>query len=156
MTITKIKKINQLVLELIALDKYKPLRNTLYQNLGNFHLLRYRCFELSEIFKNPKNVLAKISLHEKKVSWQLRRIYRTRNLIVHSGRSLPYIDTLIENSHDYLDQTINAVVKYSGGYLNADTLEQVFEMAKLDYESFSKELKLISSFDENNILMLLN
>ncbi|MBJ8490842.1 hypothetical protein SLK21_07945, partial [Acinetobacter pittii] len=64
--------------------------------------------------------------------------------------------TLIENSHDYLDQTINAVVKYSGGYLNADTLEQVFEMAKLDYESFSKELKLISSFDENNILMLLS
>ncbi|WP_269440954.1 hypothetical protein [Acinetobacter baumannii] len=152
----KDKKINQLVLELMALDKYKPLRNTLYQNLGNFHLLRYRCFELSEILKNPKNVLAKISLHEKKVSWQLRRIYRTRNLIVHSGRSLPYIDTLIENSHDYLDQTINAVVKYSGGYLNADTLEQVFEMAKLDYESFSKELKLISSFDENNILILLN
>ncbi|MEL1601698.1 hypothetical protein V2W64_19190, partial [Acinetobacter baumannii] len=78
------------------------------------------------------------------------------NKAVHSGRSLPYIDTLIENSHDYLDQTINAVVKYSGGYLNADTLEQVFEMAKLDYESFSKELKLISSFDENNILILLN
>ncbi|MFH4258826.1 hypothetical protein WAJ21_20645, partial [Acinetobacter baumannii] len=54
----KDKKINQLVLELMALDKYKPLRNTLYQNLGNFHLLRYRCFELSEILKNPKNVLA--------------------------------------------------------------------------------------------------
>ncbi|MEG2043287.1 MAG: hypothetical protein RR068_19545, partial [Hafnia sp.] len=75
---------------------------------------------------------------------------------VHSGGSLPYIDTLIENAHDYLDQSINAVVKYSCGELDANTLEQVFEMAQLDYEYFSKELKSTETFDEDNLMLLLN
>ena len=42
--------------------------------------------------------------HQKKVEWQIRRIYRTRNLIVHSGRSPIFLHALIENAHDYLDQ----------------------------------------------------
>ncbi|ENX34458.1 hypothetical protein F889_01740 [Acinetobacter colistiniresistens] len=149
------KKIDQLVLELIALDRYNDLRQDLYRKLDNFHLLRYRVFEMAELFRKPKNVIDRIALHEKKVRWQLRRIYRTRNLIVHSGNSLPYIDTLIENSHDYLDQTMNSVVEYSCGTLDAKTLEQVFEMAKLDYDFFSKELNKIEKFDENNLSIFL-
>ncbi|MEG0619401.1 MAG: hypothetical protein RR557_08895 [Bacilli bacterium] len=152
----KDKKIKQLVLELISLSKYKDLRTDLYSKLDNFHLLRYRCFELSEILKSPKKVLDVIEQHQIKIRWQVRRIYRTRNIIVHSGGSLPYIDTLIENAHDYLDQSINAVVKYSCGELDANTLEQVFEMAQLDYEYFSKELKSTETFDEDNLMLLLN
>ncbi|WP_180179765.1 hypothetical protein [Acinetobacter sp. YH12041] len=152
----KMKKLTQLVLELICLEKYDNLRKKLYQELENFHLLRYRCFEMYEILKKPESVIERITLHEKKVRWQVRRIYRTRNLIVHSGNSLPYIDTLIENSHDYLDQAINAVVEYSCGMLEANTLEQVFEMAKLDYEYYFKELNKIDKFDENNITIFLS
>ncbi|MEG0578224.1 MAG: hypothetical protein RR500_10280, partial [Bacilli bacterium] len=109
-----------------------------------------------EILKSPKKVLDVIEQHQIKIRWQVRRIYRTRNIIVHSGGSLPYIDTLIENAHDYLDQSINAVVKYSCGELDANTLEQVFEMAQLDYEYFSKELKSTETFDEDNLMLLLN
>lgn len=152
----KDKKIKELVLELIALDKYKDLRTSLYSKLENFHLLRYRCFELSEILKSPKKVLDVIEQHQKKIQWQIRRIYRTRNIIVHSGGSLPYIDTLIENAHDYLDQSINAVVTYSCGHLDANTLEQVFEMAKLDYDCFLKDIKKIEVFDEDSLMLFLN
>ncbi|WAU74170.1 hypothetical protein [Acinetobacter sp. TR11] len=152
----KTKKLTRLVLELICLEKNESLRSDLYKELGNFHLLRYRCFEIYELFKKPENIVARIALHEKKIRWQLRRIYRTRNLIVHSGNTLPYIDTLIENSHDYLDQAINAVIEYSCGNLSANTLEQIFEMAKLDYEFYFKELNKIEKFDENNINIFLD
>lgn len=152
----KDKKIKELVLELIALEKYKDLRTDLYSKLDNFHLLRYRCYELSEILKSPKKILEVLDKHQKKIQWQVRRIYRTRNIIVHSGGSLPYIDTLIENAHDYLDQSINAVVAYSCGHLDANTLEQVFEMAKLDYEYFSKEIHKIEAFDEDNLMLFLS
>ena len=77
-------------------------------------------------------------------------------MIVHSGNTLPYIDTLIENSHDYLDQAINAVVEYSCGNLSANTLEQIFEMAKLDYEFYFKELNKVEKFDEDNINIFLD
>lgn len=152
----KEKKLARLVLELMALDKYQELRKNLYRDLGNFHLLRFRCFEISELFRKPDSILKIIDLNEKQISWQIRRIYRTRNLIVHSGNSIPYIDSLIENSHDYLDQAINAVVEYSCGYLSVTSLEQVFEMSKLNFDFYLKKLKEIEKFDEDNIGIFLN
>lgn len=143
----KSKNIYQKITELISLEEYAELRSELYSELGDFHLLRFRVFELSELFRKPELLRNKISLHEKKLAWQLRRIYRTRNLIVHSGRSIPYINTLIENAHDYLDQTMNMIVEYSCGQLSARSLEQAFDMAKLDWEVYFDKLKNIKSID---------
>lgn len=150
------KNLYQKVLELTALEEHQELRNEFYSELGNFYLLRFRLFELSELFKKPGNLLRRIELHEKKVAWQIRRIYRTRNLIVHSGRSIPYIDTLIENAHDYLDQAMNNVIHYSCGILDAESIDQAFDMAKLDYEVYLSELKEIEEFDCENIDFIAN
>ncbi|MEX5543606.1 hypothetical protein [Pseudomonas poae] len=139
----KNKNLYQKILELISIEENAELRSKLYVELGNFHLLRFRVFELSELFRKPDVLLKKIAIHEKKVSWQLRRIYRTRNLIVHTGRSIPYINSLIENAHDYLDQTMNMIVQYSCGELSAKSLEQAFDMAKLDWEVYFERLKSI-------------
>lgn len=139
----KNKNLYQKILELISIEEYAELRSKLYVELGNYHLLRFRVFELSELFRKPDLLLKKIATHEKKVSWQLRRIYRTRNLIVHTGRSIPYINSLIENAHDYLDQTMNMIVQYSCGELSARSLEQAFDMAKLDWEVYFERLKNI-------------
>lgn len=141
-------------LELIALDENQVYREELFGLLDHFHLLRNRVFELNKLLKDKEKVLGRLELHQKKVSWQLRRIYRTRNLIVHSGRSPKYIETLIENGHDYLDQTMAAIIEYSCGYLSASTLEQVFDMAKLDYDTYTKNLKSIDSFNADNIVLL--
>ncbi|RON99405.1 hypothetical protein BK674_18365 [Pseudomonas moraviensis] len=139
----KHKNLYQKILELISIQENAELRSKLYVELGNFHLLRFRVFELSELFRKPDLLLKKIATHEKKVAWQLRRIYRTRNLIVHTGRSIPYINSLIENAHDYLDQTMNMIVQYSCGELSAKSLEQAFDMAKLDWEVYFERLKTI-------------
>lgn len=146
----------QKVLELTAFSQHQNLRDELYAELGEFYLLRFRLFELSELFKKPENLLKRIEIHQKKVAWQIRRIYRTRNLIVHSGRSIPYIDTLIENAHDYLDQSMNNVIDYSCGILDAETIEQAFDMAKLDYEVYLTELKGVKQFDRENIKFISN
>ncbi|WAK02366.1 hypothetical protein [Methylobacter sp. YRD-M1] len=152
---SKSKKLYQKVLEIIVLEEHQALREELYRELGNFHLLRFRVFELNELFKKPNNLVARIELHEKKVAWQIRRIYRTRNLIVHSGRSPAYIETLIENAHDYLDQVMNAIIEYTCGYLDAQTLEQVFDMAKLDYDVYITDLKSIKCFNSENVYKII-
>lgn len=143
------------VLSLLALEENKELRSELYAELGDFHLLRLRLFELSELFSNPKNLISRIEIHEKKVSWQIRRIYRTRNLIVHSGKSPKYLDTLIENAHDYLDQTLDSIIEYSCGYLDAKTLEQVFDMAKVDWDVYISNMREISEINSSNFTEVL-
>lgn len=145
----------QKVLRLIALDENDGLRSELYQELGNFHLLRFRIFELNELFKKPDNLVKRLELHEKKVAWQIRRIYRTRNLIVHLGESPSHIDTLIENAHDYLDQVMSTIIEYTCGYLDAHSLEQIFVMAQLDYEVYINYLKEIKKFDSENIYKII-
>ena len=143
------------VLELVAIKDNAPILAALYAELGDFHLLRHRIFEISEIFSDPKKLRRLLDEHEKKVLWQLRRIYRSRNLIVHSGRSIPYINTLVENAHDYLDQVINSVLDYSCGFLDANSIDQAFDMARVDYEVYMDKLKATEEFDSQNVRLVL-
>lgn len=128
-------------LRLLCLDENASLRDQLYEHLKDFHLLRFRVFQLSETLSDRKKLRGLVAIHEKKVAWQIRRIYRTRNLIVHSGRiPPPYIDTLVENGHDYLDSIVFEVMRISCGPYSATSLEQVFEIAKIRYQDFARKL----------------
>jgi ferritin-like metal-binding protein YciE len=128
-------------LRLLCLPENEPLRDQLYEHLKDFHLLRYRAFRLSESLSDRQKLRDLLDSHEKKVSWQIRRIYRTRNLLVHSGRTPPaYIETLVENGHEYLDSMIYEVMKTSCGAYGATSLEQVFEIAKIRYKEFMRKV----------------
>lgn len=128
-------------LRLLCLAENQALRDQLYEQLKDFHLLRYRAFRLSENLSDRKKLRELLATHEKKVVWQIRRIYRTRNLIVHSGRvPPPYIDTLVENGHEYLDTIVFEIMRISCGPYRATTIEQVFEIAKIRYQEFVRNL----------------
>ena len=128
-------------LRLLCLSENEALRDQLYEQLKDFHLLRHRVFQLSEKLSDREKIQLLIEEHEKKVTWQIRRIYRARNLIVHSGRNPPpYIDTLVENGHAYLDLIVFEVMKISCGDYSASTLEQVFEIGKIQYQAFTRQL----------------
>ncbi|GBC61808.1 hypothetical protein DENIS_2770 [Desulfonema ishimotonii] len=144
------------VLKLLGIEDNESIRKELYDSLGDFHLLRYRTFQLSKVLKSPKKVIELIDSHEKKVSWQIRRIYRTRNLIVHSGRTPKYIHTLVENGHDYLDQLLFEVIKLSCNDYEIESFEQVFELVKIRYHKYKRALSDIEKFDGDNIVSLLN
>jgi len=141
-------------LNLLAINNNQDLRNELYAALKDFHLLRFRAFALSETLSNTESIKALLETHKKKVAWQVRRIYRTRNLIVHSGRTPEYTETLIENGHDYLDQIMEGVMRYSCGAYNTHTLEQVFELAKINQIRFERRLSALKLISETNIAFL--
>ncbi len=141
-------------LALLSMGEHEALRNELYAKLKDFHLLRFRAFQLSEMLTSPIKVKQALVTHETKVRWQIRRIYRTRNLIVHSGRKPTYIHSLIENGHDYLDQILFDVMKLSCGEYRASSLEQAFELAKVRYQRFFTELENVTAFTSQNCLFL--
>lgn len=143
------------VLLLLAHKENDPLLIELYKSFGDFHLLRFRTFQLSSILRKPKKIKTLLEEHEKKVSWQIRRIYRTRNIIVHTGRSPNHINALIENGHDYLDQIMFEIIKMTTGEYQVETFEQAFELVKLKYEALVKKLKSDDELDDESIDLLL-
>jgi hypothetical protein len=141
-------------LALLAVKDNDAIRSELYTELKDFHLLRFRAFQLHEILSSPEKVKLALTSHEQKVRWQIRRIYRTRNLIVHSGTRPTYIHSLIENGHDYLDQIIFDVMKLTCGEYRTSTLEQAFELSKIRYKRFMDQLSAITAFDAQNCAFL--
>lgn len=89
------------------------------------------------------------------MSWQIRRIYRARNLIVHEGTTPTFAKVLIENIHDYLDTVVNALMTMaSEGKIN--TIEQGFKHVELNYTAYHSALRTKGlSFDEVNFEKLL-
>ena len=82
--------------------------------LKNNPLLRCRIFYLIDCcLKDGSTVLEFIKKHNKKITWQIARIYRARNFVVHGGRRVPFVPDLVENLHDYVDFTMNFMINKS-------------------------------------------
>ena len=64
----------------------------------------------SKSLYSPKAVNCFLEKHAVRVKWQIMRIYRNRNLIIHNGQSMPYLNLLIENLHAYVDDFIEYVI----------------------------------------------
>lgn len=152
------KELNPLekITALVALEEYTPLRSELLAKLDEFPLLRNRIFNINQSIKNPKNTLALIDRHKQKVEWQIRRIYRTRNQIVHAGKSPTYMEGLVENAHSYLDQITNEVMKSCSEKKDATTIEQVHEIQRIKIEVYREEISKIKEYNNSNIKLILN
>jgi len=132
----------------LSLSEFDEQRNQLYGLLNDYPLLRFRLFKLSELLSSSKNIIKALEVHEKKLRWQIRRIYRTRNLIVHDGKKISYVESLIENGHSYFDNFINTLITLNFDNRQVQSLEQGVKSLELSY-SFYK--KYIDSMKENEI-----
>ncbi|MEW8291524.1 MAG: hypothetical protein AB2672_13430 [Candidatus Thiodiazotropha endolucinida] len=146
------KGLAQKLVKLLALPEYKASRDALSTELGSFHLLADRYEYFSEVFSSPRNVAKMLDNHNKRVAWQIRRIYRARNLIVHSGKTPSYTNILIENAHDYLDIVMGSLMKLATKPKEIMSIEQGFKYADLSYRSIYKSLsKKGAVFTDENI-----
>ncbi|WP_439507666.1 hypothetical protein [Yoonia sp.] len=81
----------------------------LMKSLADSPLLMNRVWSLQRVLLNPKDGLGKTTTHESRVSWQVNRIYRERNDIVHSGSRSPFIAPLVENAFLYYRLVIRSL-----------------------------------------------
>lgn len=84
-------------------------RDALFTLVADSPLLLNRLQSLGQIIEEPKALKKKPISHEKRVEWQIHRIYRERNSIVHSGKSEDFLPTLVENSFLYFRLLIRAL-----------------------------------------------
>ena len=138
--------------EWVLLENHK--RDDFIQNCHDFPLLKERIQYYHEELSDTSKVYNFVEKHAERVKWQVMRIYRNRNLIIHNADSMPYLELLIENLHSYVD----AFLEYSINNLaNEHTIESMCQ------NLFIKECKWVSNFrknkqaiDESKIEMMLS
>lgn len=126
---------------ILTIEENRGLLRDLCAIFDTNPLLKNRLFVLSSRLSNAKNVLRLLNRHYNKVSWHLQRIYRTRNIIIHTGREVEYLDTLVENLHYYLDLILAGIINKVNLNPKLETIEEVVLENKLDYELYLKKLK---------------
>lgn len=146
------RKFTDKLVRLIVLQQFSGECAALERTFGDFHLLRDRFQRFKEIFATPSNVVATLDAHRVRLEWQIRRIYRARNIIVHSGKTPAYTQSLIEHTHDFLDIVLSLLVKMSSHPQTVRSVSQGFKYVELKYNAYYKSVsKKGLIFDANNI-----
>lgn len=127
--------------KLLSLDEFKDERAALVDQFRDFHLLRDRFGYFQDVLKTPQSVIAALDAHRQRLEWQIRRIYRTRNIIVHSGHTPAHTSTLIEHAHDYLDTVLSSLIKMASRPKVINSVAQGFKQADLSYSMYCKNLE---------------
>ncbi|WIO73358.1 HEPN domain-containing protein [Porticoccaceae bacterium LTM1] len=131
----------QKFIRLLLLEDCADARSSLYSDLGNFYLLRNRTHYFATSLSSPKKISRILKAHADRVDWQIRRIYRTRNQIVHAGHTPRYINVLIKNIHDYLDIVLGTIGDLASDGERFRTNDQIFKYVEIKYLEYEKELK---------------
>ncbi|HCH4311373.1 TPA: hypothetical protein NKW28_003352 [Vibrio parahaemolyticus] len=143
-------KLSDKVLYLLTNEDSEEVLTNFYAELSDFPLLKYRLFTLRKDFKSPRNWKKRLDTHRMKVAWQIRRIYRTRNIIVHSGKPPAFISALIENAHDYLDQVMYSYIELACESYRVKSLEQCFELCGMKWDIYQRKLNALETFEYVN------
>ncbi len=142
--------------KLLSLEDFKDSRVALEGQFRDFHLLRDRFSYFQEVLKSPQSAISALDAHRVRLEWQIRRIYRTRNIIVHSGHTPSHTSTLIEHAHDYLDTVLTSLIKMASRPKVINSVAQGFKHADLSYSIYYNSLKAKGLvFSAENIEFLL-
>lgn len=131
----------QRLIKLLLLPEYKKNKDQLFIEIRQFYLLRNRAHYLSSVLSNARDIASLLETHSQRVGWQIRRIYRTRNLIVHAGQTPRYINILIKNIHDYLDIIINVIGRLASEEGRSISIEEAFKYCEILYMEYLGELR---------------
>ncbi len=129
---------------LLCFPKDKSLSQKLGALAAGSPLTTQRGFVLHDAAKNVQDVLGLIEAHVQRVDWQLRRIYRERNRIVHRADPSANVGTLILNLNEYLATVFEVLFAVDPSRPYEMGLDGVFESVLLDEEFRSKQILALS------------
>ena len=109
--------------------------NKLIIETKNFYLLNDRLRHFNKLFLSKEEMANTIITHTERLQWQIRRIYRARNLIVHTGNTPSYTATLIEHIHSYLDIILETLIQLSSKN-KINSVGQGFQYIELMYSDY--------------------
>ena len=125
------------VCEFTLLESNQVVRDAVLGKCNDFPLLKERISYYCDVLSTPSKVHAFVEKHAERVRWQIMRIYRNRNLIIHNGSLMPYLPLLIENLHSYVDDFLSYTIH---------NLAEDKNIHSMCHELFVKECRWNASF----------
>lgn len=123
--------------------------NSLLSLLEGNPLLINRLWELREQGKKPKNLVKRIESYGERVGWHVKRMYRTRNRIVHAGDTPQYLESLGEHLHMYLDEFIQELLSQLTDK-GCTSIKDALRGMSYEHEMFMDRLRDNSLFEGSN------
>ncbi|MCA1492711.1 hypothetical protein I6F11_17460 [Ensifer sp. NBAIM29] len=111
--------------ELMFLDEHQGLRDELCRLLADNPLALHRIWKLRSDYEDPKKAFRTITDHSNRVRWQVHRIYRVRNQLVHAGRRPSYLESVILNLAEYYRSAIATIINHAKVEDHASDIDQV-------------------------------
>ena len=133
-------EIVQKICEFVLLDTNADVRTEFLNSCSEYPLLKERIEYYSRMLSKPADVYAFVEKHAERVKWQIMRIYRNRNLIIHNGDNMPYLELLIENLHSYVDDFMSYLIH---------CLSEGATVRRMCQELFSKECEWLAEFSNS-------
>lgn len=129
------------VYEFVVLEEHKTIREAFIISCSDLPLLRERLIYFNEHLNDSSGIYKFVEKHCNRVRWQIMRIYRNRNMIIHNGEATPYLKLLVENLHSYVDEFLDYVISNfaQGNSINSMMLEL-----------FTRETEWIAVFTKRN------
>lgn len=112
---------------------------------SNSHVLRMRAMTLCELANSPNKLRRAMDAHDKRVLWQVHRVYRERNDIMHSAASSKYARSLIENTFSYFKGMILTLIRASDKFGIRD-LDSLIELC---VSLNKRHIEVMKKFEES-------
>ena len=90
----------------------------------------------------PANIAELLKVHDRRIRWQIERIYRARCDILHAGRQVLAASLLCANLEFYLRMTLRSMLK---SFSNVETLTGPAEFFERQRHQFGQILKELES-----------
>jgi hypothetical protein len=139
------------VLRLCALKANTAHLEELFEKLENFELLRNRIYKIHQKISDPSQLKSFLESHQKRVEWQIMRIYRIRNSIVHNGRKPDFSEIIVDCAHDYFDQALEMTTSISCGINGFNNFDQCFDYVDWEYVTYLRTISRITDISEDNV-----
>ena len=127
----------------------------IYALLSSNPLLRTRLFSLRKTMNDGNSIKKMLDAHKQRVTWQLKRLYRMRNIATHLGMEVAGLSIVINHLHNYFDYAVNYMLcKSENGDYIVSTSAVVFE-AKNDNMMHNEMLKSGDLLSKDNYMSFL-
>lgn len=122
-------------MSLILDDQFSNELKGLSALYSGYPLLSHRLESVRRKFSDPSAYLSAVAAHKDRVDWQLHRIYRARNQLVHSGRAPAYLEMLTVNAFEYYRNAIKHIIGHAAKLGGRNDIDAVVESVDLRYQS---------------------
>lgn len=126
---------------MMFLPEHAASRQALCEILSENPLALHRVWKLHHDYRDIKSAETTVRDHYNRVSWQLHRIYRARNQLVHSGKMPSYLESVILNLAEYYRSSIATLINRAKTEHYRSDIDQIVAEIGIQYGIVTSKLQ---------------